>query len=180
MFACKAGSKYSRWLTTNEYIMYNINSSNICLSIWKRFYGWTQVQSVRDSDGLKPCECWVMSVVNCYAAHALKRGWGLFGRGAGRGTYPSSLIWQTKLRGGTEGEETAVRTRKWRMNQQLLIGHIWAQREWRVPVWLTLNEQRAAYLQSYGTGIIGGSNSSQHFLVFNKLIIMGYKYNSSM
>lgn len=70
------------------------------------------VQAVHDGEGLKPCECWVMSVVNCYAAHALIRGWGLLGRGTGRGTYPSSLIWQTKLRGGTEGKEKAVRTRK--------------------------------------------------------------------
>lgn len=68
------------------------------------------------------------SVVNCYTAHAFIGGWGLFDRGTGRRTYPSSLIWQTKLRGGTEGKETAVRTRKWRMNQQLLIGHIWVQR----------------------------------------------------
>lgn len=43
-----------------------------------------------------------------------------------------------------------------------------------------INFEWAAYLQSYGAGIIGGSNSSQHFLVFNKLIIAGYKYNSSM
>lgn len=42
-----------------------------------------------------------------------------------------------------------------------------------------LSVQWAAYLQSYGAGIIEGSNSSQHFLVFNKLIIAGYKYNSS-
>lgn len=51
---------------------------------------------------------------------------------------------------------------------------------WLVPVLLTPNEQRAAYLQSYGVGIIAGSNSSQHFLVFHKLIIAGYKYYSSM
>ena len=43
-----------------------------------------------------------------------------------------------------------------------------------------INFEWAAYLQSYGAGIIGGSNSSQHFLVFNKLIIVGYKYNASM
>lgn len=59
-----------------------------------------------DGDGLQPCECRVMSVVNCYAAHALTGGWGLLDRGTGRGTYPSSLIWQTKLRGGTEGKDS--------------------------------------------------------------------------
>lgn len=31
--------------------------------------------------GQSHANAWVMSVVNCYAAHALIRGWGLFGRG---------------------------------------------------------------------------------------------------
>lgn len=43
-----------------------------------------------------------------------------------------------------------------------------------------INFEWAAYLQSYSTGIIGVPNSSQHFPVFNKLIIAGYKYNSTM
>lgn len=47
------------------------------------------------------------------------------------------------------------------------------------PGVINLNEQWAAYLQTYGARIIWGSNSSQHFLVLNKLIIAGYKYSSA-
>lgn len=82
-----------------------------------------QVQSVCAGDGLQPCKCRVLSVVNYYAAHAFIGGWGLFDRGTGRRTYPSSLIWQTKLRVGTEAKETAVRTQEVVYESTAFFGH---------------------------------------------------------
>lgn len=69
-----------------------------------------------------PCKC---PGVNPYVAHAwvivFGSDWQRKSTAGQRGTYPSSLIWQTKLRGGREGKEKAVRTKKWWMNQHILL-----------------------------------------------------------
>lgn len=100
-----------------------------------------------DGDGQQPCECSLMSVVNCYASHALNGGWGLLDRGTGRGTYPSSLIWQTKLRGGTEGKDSS-------QNQDVAhesTSFDWTQMSTEGVIGLSVinSEQGAAYLQRF-------------------------------
>lgn len=111
---------------------------------------WPEMESPVSGcgDGQQPCECSLMSVVlNCYTAHALNGGWGLLDGGTGRGTYPSSLIWQTKLRGGTEGKDSS-------QNQDVAhesTAFDWTQLSTEGVTGLSVinSEQGAAYLQSF-------------------------------